>query len=96
MTWYGKTTKQLDTLLESKPKLSQLLAQNDFYSELKSYNTKLLDYITNNPSLITEAIAYLTQAPLETDSDERKYKLPQQTVEMIETETTCILNGFFK
>lgn len=32
MTWYGKTTKQLDTLLETKPKLHQLLAQPDFYS----------------------------------------------------------------
>jgi hypothetical protein len=52
MTWYGKTTKQLDTLLETKPKLHQLLALNDFYTELKSYNTKLLDYITNTPALI--------------------------------------------
>jgi hypothetical protein len=96
MTWYGKNTKQMDTLLESKPQLHHLMAQTDFCQELKAYNTKLLDYITNNPALISEAITYLTVPPLQTDSPERKYKLPLQSIEMVETETTCILNGFFR
>ena len=60
MTWYGKNTKQLDTLLESRPTLQQLLAQSDFFQEIKTYNPKLLDYFTTNPSLVAEAITYLT------------------------------------
>lgn len=34
--------------------------------------------------------------PQPADSNDRKYKLPLQVIEMIEAETTCILNGFFK
>lgn len=96
-TWYGKSaSKQIEALLESKPKLHQLLAVPEFTQELKSYNPKLLDYLTNNSWLISEAVCYLTVAPQPQDSNERKYKLPLQVIEMIETETTCILNGFFK
>ena len=96
-TWYGKSaSKQIEALLESKPKLHQLLAMPEFTQELKSYNPKLLDYITNNSWLISEAVCYLTVAPQPQDSGERKYKLPLQVIEMIETETTCVLNGFFK
>lgn len=96
-SWYGKSaSKQIEALLESKPKLHQLLAISEFTQELKSYNSKLLDYITSNSWLISEAVCYLTVAPQPTDSNDRKYKLPLQVIEMIETETTCILNGFFK
>lgn len=96
-SWYGKSaSKQMDALLEGKPKLHQLLAVPEFTQELKSYNPKLLDYLSNNSWLISEAVCYLTVAPQPQDSSERKYKLPLQVIEMIETETTCILNGFFK
>lgn len=96
-TWYGKSTsKQIESLLETKPKLYQLLAIPDFNQEIKSYNSKLLDYITNTPTLISEAIVYLTVPPQNNESHERKYKLPLQAIEMIETETTCVLNAFFK
>ena len=60
MTWYGKNTKQLDQLLDSRPSLQQLLPLGDFFQEIKSYNPKLLDYFSTNPSLIAEAIKYLT------------------------------------
>ena len=97
MTWYGKTTsRQMEALLESRPSLAQLLAAPEFLQEIKTYNPKLLDYISNTPTLISEGIRYLTQAPTPQDSADRKHKLPLQTIELVETETTCILNGFFK
>jgi len=35
-------------------------------------------------------------APNESDSDARKYKLPLLTMLMIESNTTCVINSFFK
>lgn len=53
-TWYGKSaSKQIESLIENKASLQALLNVNDFPQELKSYNSKLLDYITNNPTLIS-------------------------------------------
>jgi len=48
--------------------------------ELKSYNPKLLDYMTNNPSLIGDAIFFIVNAPAVDDSSERKFKYPLQAV----------------
>ena len=96
-TWYGKSTvKELDALIEKKPKLQELLLNPDFLNELKAFNTKLLDFVSSTPSLITEMIQLITLPPSYNDSEERKYKLPLLAIEMIETETTCILNNFFK
>lgn len=76
-SWYGKSaSKQIEALLEGKPKLHQLLAVPEFTQELKSYNPKLLDYISSNSWLISEAVCYLTVAPQPNDSNDRKYKLP--------------------
>ena len=45
-TWYGKSTvKELDALIEKKPKLQELLLNPDFLNELKAFNTKLLDFV---------------------------------------------------
>jgi len=38
----------------------------------------------------------ITMAPGIGDSGDRKYKYPLQAIEMVETETTCVLNAFFK
>lgn len=85
MAWYGKpSAKQLEQLLETKPKLLQLFAVPDFLQELKSYNPKLLEYITNTPSLIHEAIQLIIVPPSANDSNDRKYKHPLQAVEMVE------------
>ena len=52
MSWYGKTTsKELDLLIDKKPKLTELLLYPEFINELKAYNTKLLDYLSNNPQI---------------------------------------------
>ena len=68
-TWYGKSaSKQIESLIENKASLQTLLGVSDFNQELKSYNSKLLDYITNNPLLISEAISYLTIPPTPSDS----------------------------
>lgn len=96
-TWYGKTSnRELDGLIDRKCSLRELLLAQEFMNELKAYNTKLLEYFTSNPALLEELIEYLTRAPAQTDSDERKFKFPLMAVEMVETETTCILNTFFK
>lgn len=85
-TWYGKSAvKELDGLIERKPKLSELLLNGEFLSELKAFNSKLLDYVSSNPALIGEMIELITVPPSYNDSDERKYKLPLLAIEMIET-----------
>ena len=38
----------------------------------------------------------MTVMPLDTDSDDRKYKYPMMTTEMVETEVVSIINSFFK
>lgn len=96
-SWYGKTSaKELDGLIDKKAKLSELLLYPDFINELKAYNSKLLEYFTNNPNLMAELVEFIAVPPLNSDSDERKYKFPLMAIEAIETETTCIHNGLFK
>lgn len=53
-SWYGQNTakQQVDSLIDKKPKLHELFALPDFLQELKSFNPKLLEYITNTPDLI--------------------------------------------
>lgn len=41
-------------------------------------------------------VRYLTQVPAESDSESRKYRLPMLTLMMVETNTTCVINSFFK
>lgn len=99
MSWYNThsdSTRKLETFIESQPNLQQLLEYPDFLELLKAYQPKLLDYITNSLDLPREMIKYITEAPAEGDSDNRKYKLPLMTMLMIETNTTCVINCFFK
>lgn len=98
MAWYAgmPMQKKLEKLIESNPNLSSILDDQDFMQELKAYNPKLLEYLTNTPELIGQAIEFLTQSPKESDSPERKYKYPLMAMEMIETETVSIVNSFFK
>jgi hypothetical protein len=56
----------------------------------------LLEYITNSLEIPREIIRYITEAPAESDSDARKYKLPLLTILMVESNTTCVINSFFK
>lgn len=54
MTWYGnynESSKQLESFLSTKPSLSGLLINTDIMTELSKYNAKLLDYLTNCPSI---------------------------------------------
>ena len=79
-SWYGKsTTKELDNLIEKKPKLWELLLFPDFISELKAFNTKLLDYISSTHSLMGELIELITIPPSYNDSEDRKYKLQKKS-----------------
>ena len=56
-TWYGKTSnKELDSMVERKCRLWELFQSSDFMTELKAYNTKLLEYFTSNPSIFEDAI----------------------------------------
>lgn len=98
MAWYAgmPMQKKLEKLIETNPNLSAILDDQDFMQELKAYNPKLLEYLTNTPELIGQAIEYLTQPPKDADPPERKYKYPLMAVEMIETETVSIVNSFFK
>jgi hypothetical protein len=99
MSWYNThndSTKKLEALVDSHPALHQLLEYPDFLELLKAYQPKLLEYITNSLEIPNEIIKYITEAPAESDSESRKYKLPLLTMLMIETNTTCVINSFFK
>ena len=99
MSWYGNqlsTSRQLDALVEQKPTFSELLCYADFIQHLKAFNVKLLDYLSNSTELPKEMITYLAVPPKESDSEDRKYKLPLLALESVESETTCIINWFFK
>ena len=99
MTWYSGSPveRPLDKLLASGvTHITQLFNDPDFFSELKSFNPKLLDFLTNNPQILQQSLTYISTPPSPTDTDERKYKYPMMTIEMIETETISILNAFFK
>lgn len=99
MSWYGnynESAKQLDQLIDTRPSLANLLLYPDFIQQLKAFNTKLLDYISNSATLPIEMVTYLSVAPSQNDSVDRKYKLPLLTVEMVETETICIMSSLLK
>lgn len=99
MSWYNTysdATKKLDQLIDSQPTLQQLLEYPDFLELLRAYQPKLLEYITNSQEISRDLIRYITEPPLETDSDSRKYKLPLLTMLTIETNTICIINSFFR
>lgn len=54
MSWYGnynESTRQLDALIDTKPTFASLLLYPDFIQQLKSFNPKLLDYVTNSPTI---------------------------------------------
>ena len=54
MSWYGSystETKALDSLIDKRPSLGDLLLCPEFLSNLKMFNPKLLDYLTNSPVL---------------------------------------------
>lgn len=46
--------------------------------------------------MVEQALVFISTPPQPDDSDDRKYKYPMMTVEMIEPETVSILNSFFK
>ena len=55
MAWYGNhvdTSKKLDLIIEQNPTLQQLLNYPDFLQQLKAYNPKLLDFLTNSDQII--------------------------------------------
>jgi hypothetical protein len=83
MAWYGNhvdTAKKLDQLIDQNPNLDQLLNFPDFIPQLKAYNPKLLDFLTNSNAIITELINYTSIPPRDNDSDDRKYRLPALTI----------------
>lgn len=43
-----------------------------------------------------EMVTYLSTPPSENDAVDRKYKLPLLAVEMVETETICIMTSLLK
>jgi hypothetical protein len=99
MSWYGNfndATKKLDSLIDQKPTFAQLASSPDFIPQLKAFNPKLLDYLTNSTAIPPEITSYICVAPLESDSHERKYRFPLLAIEAIETETTCIVNCLLK
>jgi hypothetical protein len=99
MSWYGnynESAKKLDELLNTRPSLSLLITFPDFLQHLKSFNPKLLDYMTNSPTIPQEIVIYISVPPVESDTMDRKYKLPLLTVEMVESETMCIMNSLLK
>ncbi len=99
MTWYGnhnEQTKKLEQLIDQNPTLQQLLNYPQFLLQLKAYNPKLLDFLTNSTSIIADLISYICIPPKEDDSDERKYKLPTLAIGMIESEAMSMINSFFK
>lgn len=66
MSWYGNfndLTRQMDALLDTKPSLAALLLNPDFIPQLKAFNPKLLDYLTNSNSLPAEMVAYISVPP---------------------------------
>ena len=99
MSWdntYSDSTRKIEQLIDSRATLDQLLDVPEFIDSLKAYQPKLLEYISNSYDIPKAMIKYLTEAPKETDSEFRKYKLPLLTMSMVESNTTCVINCFFK
>ena len=88
MSWYGNysdATKRLDSLLEKKPTLQELMAHSELIEQLKAFNPKLLDYISSSNDIPKDLVMYLTHPPTPEDSNDRKYRLPLLSIELLET-----------
>ena len=54
MSWYNAysdNVRKLESLIDTKPTLQQLLEFPDFIELLKAYQPKLLEYISNSSEL---------------------------------------------
>ena len=79
MAWYGNhvdAAKKLDQFIDQNPTLDQILIYPDFILQLKAYNPKLLEFLTNSNTLVPDLINYISVPPKENDSDDRKYRYP--------------------
>jgi hypothetical protein len=66
MAWYGNhvdASKKLDQLIDQNPNLQQLLNYPDFIQQLKSYNPKLLEFLTNSNTIITDLVSLIAMPP---------------------------------
>jgi hypothetical protein len=63
--WYSSpsSTKPLDRLLLTYPTLDQIMNEVDLIAELKSFNSKLLEYLTNTPDLIRQLVEFVIVEP---------------------------------
>jgi hypothetical protein len=63
--WYSSpsSTKPLDRLLQTYPTLEQMMNEVDLIAELKSFNSKLLEYLTNTPDLIRQLVEFVIVEP---------------------------------
>ncbi|CAN0058980.1 unnamed protein product, partial [Scytosiphon promiscuus] len=72
--------------------LEEILAQDDVLQEVKSLNIKLVDFLSKESS-IREMMAFLADPPPEGASDNRVFKFPYMSCEIICCEVPEILNA---
>lgn len=85
-SWFSSpssTLKPFDRLLLTYPTLEQMMAEVDLVAELKAFNSKLLEYLTNTPDLVRQLVELIVVPPKESDSHERKFKYPLMAVEVV-------------
>lgn len=84
----------INTILEKESfTLEELLNEDDILSELKTQNKKLIDYLSE-PATLEKLMRYVVEEPSES-SNEKQYKYPYLSAEIICSNTWSIFEGLF-
>lgn len=85
----------IDDLLDSEDTtLAQILEENETVNEVKLNNKRLMDFFTRDK--IIELIYYVTEMPNENDDNNRIYKYPFVSSEILSWDSPAILDTFFR
>lgn len=85
----------IDDLLDKEDTtLSQILEENETINEVKLNNKRLMDFLSRDK--IVKLIHYITDMPGDGDDNNRTYKYPFVSSEILSSDSTTILDMFFR
>jgi hypothetical protein len=91
---FGQRSVVDDLLDDEDTTLDQLLAENELINEVKVNNKRLIEFFTRDK--IVKLIHYISEMPEENDDNNRTYRYPFVSSEILSCDSPSILDMFFK
>lgn len=91
---FGQRSVIDDLLDDEDTTLDKLLAENELINEVKVNNKRLIEFFTRDK--IVKLIHYISEMPEENDDNNRTYRYPFVSSEILSCDSPSILDMFFK